>query len=151
VSVSAKFGTVAVTSNQAQATVPQIIPVLTPDVVSMMQSAASAVIASAGLTVGTVSSAPSSIVVSGGVASQTPGAGTSVPSGRVTNSPSFEELEPHRTTHLVVAAGAGMNAVSAVERRRDQIAVLWILHHLVEVDDGIKRRLGADPLIHLVA
>src|SRR4030095_4177041 len=64
---------------------------------------------------------------------------------------SLEQVEPHRCTHLVVAARAGMDAVPAVERRRDQVAVLRILDDLVEVDNRVKRHLRAHPLIHIVA
>ena len=62
-----------------------------------------------------------------------------------------EQVERHRSTHLVITARAGMDAVSAVERRVDQVGVPGILHHLVEVDHRIEWRLGADPLVDLVA
>ena len=44
-----------------------------------------------------------------------------------------------------------MNAVPAVERRVDDVGVPRVLHHLVEINDRIERRAGANPLIHLVA
>src|SRR3990170_6517037 len=64
---------------------------------------------------------------------------------------SFEEVEPNGFAQLVVAARTGMNAVPAVKRRINQIGVLRILHNLVEVNDRIKWRVRADPLIHFVA
>jgi len=43
-----------------------------------------------------------------------------------------------------------MDAVTTVERRKNQIDVLRILHDLVEIDEPVERGFGADPLIHLV-
>src|SRR5204863_2403944 len=61
-----------------------------------------------------------------------------------------KQTQLHRFAHGVVARGARMNAVPAVERRVHEIRVRWIAHNSVEVDHGIERRFRADPLVDLV-
>jgi len=55
------------------------------------------------------------------------------------------------TAHGVVAGRARVDAVAAVERREDEVVVGRVADHRVEVDDGVERRLGPDPAVHLVA
>jgi hypothetical protein len=60
-------------------------PVIVPNVVGLTQAAAQAALLAAGLTVGTIADAPSSIAPAGQVISQEPAAGTTVASGSPDN------------------------------------------------------------------
>lgn len=70
-------------------------PVTVPDVIGQTRAAAEMAIATAGLTVGTVSEAPSDTVPAGDVVSQMPSAGVGV--------------APGTAVHLVVSTGPGLS------------------------------------------
>ena len=90
------------------------VTVSVPNVVNLTQAAASAAIASAGLTVGTVSTAPSTTVPAGSVISQNPSGGTLVSPGSavalvVSSGPPPVTLAVDK---VVVADGSGTQITS---------------------------------------
>ena len=61
-----------------------------------------------------------------------------------------EQVQIHGGAHGVIARWARVDAVSAIERRVDQIGVRRVAHDLVEVDHVVEGCLRANPLVDVV-